>query len=203
MIPTNTSAAEYIERNNLRTAILISKLYSRHKSGPQAKEEDILAFLQKFLAEQGPEFSYESALGATMLATPQTLAATMQSSPHLFKSTVSQLLALTETMEPVKKFELKATTLSQDFIHEKLRRVVLSAIERADTDPKTRELSIKLLLRWGLLRASAEDLLLAARLQSKHGVDVARELEALCKTDETFTPTIEYQPNLKLERIFI
>ena len=47
-------------------------------------------------------------------------------------------------------------------------------------------MTIKLLLRWGLIRASAEDLLLAAQLQQKYKVDISNELEFICKSSEIF-----------------
>ena len=43
-----------------------------------------------------------------------------------------------------------------------LRRALLAKID--EFDGETRELVVKLLLRWGLIRASAEDILLAAQL---------------------------------------
>ena len=47
----------------------------------------------------------------------------------------------------------------------KLRRVVVAAIcSKHNDEDSVRELGVKLLLRWGLVRASPEDLLLAAQL---------------------------------------
>ena len=43
-----------------------------------------------------------------------------------------------------------------------LRRILLAMIEQVEGP--ARELTVKLLFRWGMIRASAEDLLLAAQL---------------------------------------
>lgn len=67
-----------------------------------------------------------------------------------------------------------------------LRRVMVGAIQWGDQEVK--ELAIKVLMRFGIVRASAEDLLLALQLQAKYKVDCASELEAFCKQSEEFKP---------------
>ena len=47
-----------------------------------------------------------------------------------------------------------------------------------------------MLLRFGVIRASAEDLLLAAQLQYKYKIDCASELEHFCKLSEEFKPPL-------------
>lgn len=51
---------------------------------------------------------------------------------------------------------------------------MLGAIEWGD--PEVKELAIKVLFRFGVVRASAEDLLLAAQLSKKHKTDCASEV---------------------------
>ena len=43
-----------------------------------------------------------------------------------------------------------------------MRRILLTVLERTD-DQEARQLIVRLLLKWGVIRASAEDLLLAAQ----------------------------------------
>ena len=56
--------------------------------------------------------------------------------------------------------------------------------EQADTE--IRELAVKLLLRIGLVRASGEDLLRAALLQSKYKINITNELKYFCTQSEVF-----------------
>ena len=75
---------------------------------------------------------------------------------------VQRLLDASEKVSPQKLFSCEARGFRDDLQYLQLRRVLLKYIEQAEG--VAREQSIRLLLRWGLIRASAEDLLLAAQL---------------------------------------
>ena len=45
---------------------------------------------------------------------------------------------------------------------------------------------MRLILRYGLIYGSGEDLILAAILQEEHGIDLREELEYFCKQSEKF-----------------
>ena len=47
-----------------------------------------------------------------------------------------------------------------------------------------RELGVRLLLRWGIVKASPEDLLLAAQLSVEYQIDISRDLGPLLSKSE-------------------
>ena len=65
-------------------------------------------------------------------------------------------------IDPQRLFSSDAASFSDDLCHMQMRRILLSVLERSE-DQEARQLIARLLLRWGVVRASAEDLLLAAQ----------------------------------------
>ena len=79
-----------------------------------------------------------------------------------FKNVVDRLLHSMLRMEPRSLFSDDAASFNDDLCHMQMRRILLTVLERTD-DQEARQLIVRLLLRWGVIRASAEDLLLAAQ----------------------------------------
>ena len=100
-------------------------------------------------------------MGQSLLIKPQTLTSLLGADPDAVKETVQRLLAASEKVSPQKLFSTQPKGFSDDLQHMQLRRILVAMIEQVEGP--ARELTVKLLLRWGLIRASAEDLLLAAQ----------------------------------------
>ena len=84
--------------------------------------------------------------------------------PHLVKSMVQQLLAASAKIAPQSLFGTTQQNFEEDLVHQRIRKMLLSVIFSDQKDGELDELCIRLLLRFGMARASAEDLLLAAQL---------------------------------------
>jgi hypothetical protein len=80
-----------------------------------------------------------------------------------FKNVVARLLHSTLRVEPQRMFSQEASSFSDDLSHMQMRRILLTVLGKTD-DGEARSLIVRLLLRWGVIRASSEDLLLAAQL---------------------------------------
>ena len=82
----------------------------------------------------------------------------------VLRSTVEELIAASKFIFPGQLFYTDAIGFLEDLTQKRLRRVILSAISSSgkEIEPELRELCVRLFLRMGLIRASAEDLLLAA-----------------------------------------
>ena len=78
--------------------------------------------------------------------------------------------------------------MRSDLLCMKLRVVLLKFIEQADSEG--RELAVRLLLRQGLIRGSAEELLISAQLSQKFRVDISSEIESFCKDSEVYKKPI-------------
>ena len=97
-----------------------------------------------------------------MLCTPDSALELIRKDAGVLRSTVEQLLATSKSLGAAKLFSTEAAGFREDLQHMKLRKVLVKAIQSDKTPKDLRELSVKLLLRMGLVRASAEDLLRAA-----------------------------------------
>ena len=64
---------------------------------------------------------------------------------------------------PMRHFSYDAVGIRDDLAQMQLRKLLLTALERIE-DNEARYLIVRLILRFGITRASAEDLLIAAQL---------------------------------------
>ncbi len=90
------------------------------------------------------------------------------------------MLSLANALQPEDHFDTNMDSFKEDLANQKLRQVLLQAVESDQADTEIRELAVKLLLRIGLIRASGEDLLRAALLQSKYKINITNELQYFC-----------------------
>ena len=74
------------------------------------------------------------------------------------------MLVTSEQMSEKSEFSVDHQGFQDDLIHQKLRQILLTVINSDQTDQELKTLCVRLILRWGLVRGSAEDLLLAAQL---------------------------------------
>ena len=123
--------------------------------------DDFFTFARKYVEKQESTYVFESELNSTLLANPKMVASLLTANPEIVKNTVQRLLAASEKILPQKLFSVEAKGFKEDLVYMQLRRLLVAVIEQDVGE--TRALSVKLLLRWGLMRASAEDLLLAAQ----------------------------------------
>ena len=72
------------------------------------------------------------------------------------------MLATSEAIGPAKLFNTNANGFRDDLQQMKLRQILIKAVQNDRTSLELRKLIVRLLLRMGLVRASAEDLLRAA-----------------------------------------
>ena len=138
------------------------------------------------MAQQDSTFIYKQELGGALLSSPKMLETLINGNPAIFKVTLERLLAASGMLSPSTFFSTEASSFSEDLHYMQLRRIMVGSIQYGDVQVK--ELAIKTLLRLGVIRASPEDLMLAAQLMQKYKVDCSSELEAFCKSSEVFTP---------------
>lgn len=163
VIPTNSQAAEYEAAIQYKVAIFTSLFFSRQEVAAEAKS-DFFAFAKEYMAGQDAKFNYNGALSTSFFANQSTIVSLLSDNVDVVKSTIQHLLVTCENMGDKSLFSVDHKGFQDDLIHQKLRSIVLAVLnsEQADTELKT--LCVKLILRWGIVRASGEDLLLAAQL---------------------------------------
>ena len=122
--------------------------------------DDFFTFARKYVEKQDSSFVYEGELNSTLLSNPKMVASLLTANPEIVKETVMRLLEASEKITAQKLFSVEAKGFRDDLVYMQLRRLLVTVIEQDAGE--TRALSVKLLLRWGLMRACAEDLLLAA-----------------------------------------
>ena len=167
----------------LKTAILTGLFFLRHQGGSDAAE-DFFTFAKKYIEKQNSHFVYECELNSNLIYNTQTLLKALEVNPSLVQDAVQKLLDSSEKIAPAALFSCEAKGFKDDLQYMTLRRILLKYVEQADG--LARDLTIKLLLRWGLIRASAEDLLHAAQLSKRYNVDISSDLEFFCKSSEVF-----------------
>lgn len=144
--------------------IFSGMFYGRLKEDDQ-NQEDFFEYAEKYIKEaQDTTSGYKNALTSTFLATADSMPALLTTHPHLVKSMVQQLLASSAKIAPQSLFGTTQQNFEEDLVHQRIRKMLLSVIFSDQPDGELDELCIRLLLRFGMARASAEDLLLAAQL---------------------------------------
>ena len=111
---------------------------------------------------------YDTTMQSSFMSTPESALSLIKSNPALLKATIQNMLSVAAPLEPGVHFSTDIKSFKDDLAHKNLRSVLIAAIECAASDAELRQLCVKLLLRIGLIRASGEDLLHAALLQSKY-----------------------------------
>jgi hypothetical protein len=86
------------------------------------------------------------------------------------------MLQVTHPLQPAAHFDTTMDSFKEDLSHQKLRNVLLQAVQGEQADAELRDMVVRLLLRIGLIRANGEDLLRAALLQSKYKINITNEL---------------------------
>jgi len=81
----------------------------------------------------------------------------------MVKNVVARLYHSLIKVEPMRLYSHDAAGFRDDLGIMQLRRLLLEVLERTD-DAEARLGIVRLLMRWGVTRASSEDLLLASKL---------------------------------------
>ena len=81
--------------------------------------------------------------------------------------------------------------LIQDIQAKQQRQLILKTFNDPKSSKELKELCLRVLLNVGLAQASATDLLLAAKLQLEHQIDITSDLESLCYENEQY---VEFKP---------
>ena len=162
VIPTNQSAGTFESAMQLKVMILSALFFVRHQGGSEAMD-DFFTFARKHIdAQPQPDFVYRSELQSLQLLDADARESLATRNLAHFKNVVDRLLHATMRIDPQRLFSSEAASFSDDLCHMQMRRILLSVLERSE-DQEARQLIVRLLLRWGVVRASAEDLLLAAQ----------------------------------------
>ena len=138
------------------------------------------------MLKQSNTLNYETILQSSLMVSPETVIDQMGRDPANLKTILSNLLKAASSIEPSLHFDTSIESFMGDLAHQKLRNVLLSVVESKQADPELREIVVKLLLAVGLTRASGEDILRAAILQSNFKINITNEIEFLCKQSEVF-----------------
>ena len=136
-----------------------------------------MTFARKYVAEQSYSFVFRQELNGSLLASPKMLETLINGNPAVFKATLERLMASSENLSPQALYSREPESFAEDLQFMQLRRILTNAIHFGDQ--KVRELGLQALCRFGVTRASAEDLLLAVQLSLKHrgtGIDFSSEI---------------------------
>ena len=82
----------------------------------------------------------------------------------MLKNTLKRILDASKNILAKKLYKSDSQGFMEDLQHQKLRRIILEALDQISDDAELQVLATRVFLRWGLIRASPEDLLLAASL---------------------------------------
>ena len=88
-------------------------------------------------------------------------------------------------------FRTDSNGLIQDIQVKQQRQLILKTFKDPKSSQELKELCLRVLLNVGLAQASATDLLLAAKLQLEHQIDITSDLESLCYENEQY---VEFKP---------
>ena len=150
---------------NIKIDIITSLLYARYQGGNNL--DDFFTYANKFMQEKESGIHAVLVQNSILLCTPETVVNMIKSDANVLKVAVEQLLASKKLIGAGQLFvdNTQERYLYDDLYNMKLRHVLVSVIKSDESAGELRELSIKLLLRMGLVSASAEDLLRAALYQ--------------------------------------
>ena len=98
------------------------------------------------------------------------------SNTALLKSILEEMYNSTKSASPKDMFSASAEGFIQDLRLKKLRGLLIKTISDNTSQGELRDLCVRLLLRIGLISASPEDLLLAAKYQFEFKIDISNEL---------------------------
>lgn len=163
VIPTNASAAEYEAIMQYKVMILLGLFYARKESSMDAKS-DFFAYIREYMQNQSADFNYRGALATSFFANQATIHSLMSENLDIVKGTLQHLLVTCEKIAPNSLFSVDHQGFQDDLVYLKLRQIVMSLVNSDNVDLDLKTICVKLLLSWGLARASAEDLLLATQL---------------------------------------
>lgn len=125
--------------------------------------DDFFTFAKKFIdAQSKSSQAYKCEVNSTLLVDETTLSSLVSANSRLVRETVLRLLHASNKIEPQKMFRTDVSSFTSDLKHMNLRRVLMYALEHGEESLKAP--IVKLLFRWGMVRASAEDLMLASQL---------------------------------------
>ena len=145
--------------------MIFSGLFFGRMKDDDANEVDFFEYTEKYIRDaQDTTSNYKNALTSNFLATADSMPALLTTHPQLVKSMVQQLLDASEKIAPQSLFGTTQQNFEEDLVHQRIRKMLLSVIFSDQKDGELDELCVRLLLRFGMARASAEDLLLAAQL---------------------------------------
>ena len=165
VIPTNNSAADYEAAMQYKVMIFSALFFSRQESASEAKA-DFFAFAKEYMSGQDAKFNYSGALATSFFANQSTILSLTSQNRELVKSTVQHMLVTLEKMPEKSLFSVDHKGFQDDLLYQKLRKILMAILESSEqeADEELKTLCLRLILRWGIVRASAEDLLLAAQL---------------------------------------
>ena len=131
------------------------------------------------------------------MCTNDTLMQLIQSDDQILKRIVTDLYDATKNIQPKALFKASADGSRDDLRFKKWRQVLIKAINNEKADSELKTICIKLLCRIGLVRASAEDLILACQFQKEHKVDLTNDIQFFFKSSEV----LKVEDPLKNEKI--
>ena len=147
----------------LKVMILSALFFVRFQGGSQSLD-DFFTFARKYVGEKqanDTSFVYRAELNTLLIA--QARETWASSSLESIKNMVSRMYhSLLDTV-PMRHFSTDAAGIRDDIGQMQLRKLLLTALERVE-DNEARYLIVRLILRFGVTRASSEDLLIAAQL---------------------------------------
>ena len=108
----------------------------------------------------------------------------IQNNESVLKATILDMYDQSTGLEAASLFGNDAIDSQEDLRCMHLRRILVSTIQSQKSGGELRELCIRLLFRIGLIRASPEDLVLAAKFQLLFKIDISDELRWMCTQSE-------------------
>jgi hypothetical protein len=91
--------------------------------------------------------------------------------PHILKSSLEYLYESFRSASPTSLYGINKTFFVADQTINEARTFLTQILENSNTDKKVQELALRLILVIGIMRANAEDFVLAINLIEKHKLD--------------------------------
>jgi len=181
----NQKSTDFENAMHGKIAILTAALLSRHKGGETIL--DWVNYASKGETEDisdAKRFKGVFSNVSMLFDDSETVNFFIKRKPDLLKSTLATLLEEVRAQKIESMFNTSVASMSADVKLRQLQTLLHSVVTSTSADKQMKEIATRLILRLGLVFASAECLLLAAELSKSQNIDIAYDLMPLLEKSE-------------------
>ena len=154
-----------------KVAAFTAMIMSRCKD-KAPKATDFSETVAGYMKQLGPSADFDAAFQSSFLTSLEQIASTIDHHSEAFERVVTSLLEDANKMKPGSKFTKATSGFYDDLRLANLRKILSAIVESPSASASLRLNCVRLMLRLGVVFASAEDLLNAAMLQQKFKLDL-------------------------------